>query len=124
MTLLPRLLLVDAASCAALGALLALVPTPVAGLTALPPALLLGAGLSLLPVAAFIAWVATRTPVPVAGVRVVVAGNLLWVAASLVLLVSGWIAPNALGTAFVAGQALVVALLAGLEHAALRGARA
>lgn len=119
---LRRLLLADAASCVALGGILSVASGPLAGLTALPSPLLLAAGLALLPVAGFIAWVATRAAVPAAGVRLVVAGNLLWVAASAGLLVSGAVSPNALGTAFVGAQALVVALLAALEHAARRGA--
>jgi hypothetical protein len=51
----------------------------------------------------------------------VVAGNGLWVVASLMLVLAGWIAPNPLGIAFIVAQALVVAVLAMLEHGALRG---
>jgi hypothetical protein len=44
------------------------------------------------------------------------------VAASFALLLTGWVAPTTLGIAFVVVQALAVALLAKLEHGALRAA--
>ena len=52
---LRTLLMNDAATCAAMGAGLVLAASPVARLTALPPDLLMGAGLALLPIAAFMA---------------------------------------------------------------------
>ncbi|WP_431267624.1 hypothetical protein [Dankookia sp. P2] len=51
---------------------------------------------------------------------VVILGNALWALDSLLLLVSGWVAPTALGGSFVVAQALVVALLAELEYTGLR----
>ena len=39
---------------------------------------------------------------------------------SFVLLMTGWVSPNALGYAFAIGQAVVVALLADLEYVGLR----
>ena len=117
----PRtILLFDAATCAVMGAALALLSAPLARLTEIPPALLLYAGLSLLPIAAFIAIVAMR-PVPPL-VWLVILGNMAWIAASAMLLVGGWIAPNGLGYAFIAAQAIAVAIITKLEHGALRGA--
>jgi hypothetical protein len=117
----PRpLLLVDAATCTAMGVALIAASGPIAGLTQLPAPLLSGAGVALLPVAALMALVASRRPLPAAGLRLVVVGNLLWIAASIALLVGGWVAPNALGTAFVLAQAIAVAALAMLEYLALR----
>jgi len=46
--------------------------------------------------------------------------NALWVAASIVLLLSGWVAPNALGTVFVIVQALAVAVFADLQYLGVR----
>jgi hypothetical protein len=124
-TTLRRLLLTDAATCAVMGLALDLGAAPLASLTGLPAPLLLAAGLSLLPIAVFMALVAWR-PHP-AAVRLVVLGNAAWVAASLLLLVSGpltgWAAANGLGVAVVLAQALAVAGLALLEQAAARAAR-
>ena len=52
----------------------------------------------------------------------VVVGNALWVVASVALLLSGRVAPTALGEAFVLAQAAVVATLAWAEHGVLRRA--
>lgn len=112
----PTLLRIDAATCAALGLLLVVASGPVGALTALPAPLLLYVGLALLPIAGFMLLAAPR---PALG-GLAVAGNVAWVIASVALLLSGWIAPNALGTVFVAGQAVAVAGLAWAEMAALR----
>jgi hypothetical protein len=120
---LSKILIVDASTCAVMGALLALGSRQIGWLTAIPPALLFYAGLSLFPVALFMAIVAARPAIqPMLG-WLAVWGNTVWVVASVVLLASGWIAPNGLGIAFIAGQALAVAGLAWLEHVALRGSR-
>jgi hypothetical protein len=117
---LRTVLLVDAVTCIATGLLMALGADIVAEFTAVPAALLRYAGLSLFPVAAFIALVGTRDRLAPAAVWIVIAGNALWVAGSVLLLVSGLIAPNVLGYVFVAGQAAAVAVLAELEYASLR----
>ena len=46
--------------------------------------------------------------------------NVVWAIDSVVLLFTGWVAPNLLGYAFVVGQAAVVAVLADLEYVGLR----
>lgn len=117
---LRQVLLLDAATCVAAGALMTFGARPVASVTAIPPTLLLYAGLSLFPIAAFMAAVAVRPVVSVAAVWLIIAGNALWVVASLCLMLGDWIAPNALGYAFIAVQALAVAVLAKLEHGCLR----
>ena len=119
---LRHLLVFDAATCSVMGLALTLGRGPLAELMATPPALLFYAGLSLFPIAAFMLVVAARTALFPAGVPLVVLGNAAWVAASLWLLVSGWIEPNALGHAFIAGQALAVAGLAVMEYTAFRRA--
>ena len=48
--------------------------------------------------------------------------NLLWAVDSLLLLVTGWVAPTTLGYAVVVGQALAVAVFAGLQYVGLRRA--
>ena len=116
---LRRVVLVDAATCVAMGLLLSLAANMLAPLLELPIRLLEYAGLSLLPIAAFIAWVATRSHLSRLGVWVVIAGNVAWVAGSALLLVSDWVSPNLLGSGFIAAQAATVVLLAGLEYVGL-----
>jgi hypothetical protein len=117
---LRTVLLIDAATCVATGLLMALGADFVAGLTAVPTPLLRYAGLSLFPVAAFIALVGTRDSLAPPAVFVVIAGNALWVAGSVLLLISGLIAPNVGGYVFVGVQAAAVAVLAELEYFGLR----
>ena len=111
------ILAADAVTCAAMGALLVGTTEMVAGLTGLPVQLLHYVGSSLFPIAAFMAAAARFGAVWPAAPWLAVAGNLLWVLASIGLLF--WIAPNALGVSFVLVQAAAVALLAWLEYAAL-----
>jgi hypothetical protein len=118
--LLRNLLLFDAATCTAMGIALILAANPLAALTAIPATILFFAGVALLPSAAFMAMVATRAPDSRPAVWLIIVGNVLWVIASLWLITGGWIAPTALGQAFVAAQALAVAALALLEYTALR----
>ena len=116
---LRRVVLVDAATCVAMGLLLSLAANMLAPLLELPVLLLEYAGLSLLPIAAFMAWVATRSDLPRLGVWMVIAGNAAWVAGSILLLVGDWVSPNMLGYGFVVAQATTVVLLAALEYAGL-----
>jgi hypothetical protein len=82
--------------------------------------LLLYAGLSLFPVAIFIGLVGTRETLAPPAVWVVIVGNALWVAGSVLLLFGGMIAPNAWGYVFIGAQAAAVAVLAELEYFGLR----
>jgi hypothetical protein len=119
-TFLRRVLLIDAATSAAMGLLLALDANVLARLLELPAALLECSGLSLLPFAAVVAWLGTREIPPRPGVWTVIGANVLWIAGTLLLFASASIAPNALGYAFLISQAAVVALLAELEYVGLR----
>lgn len=110
----------DAAASGATALLLILAPSFVAALTHLPSSLLFYAGLSLVPFIAFLVYAATRPAPPRGAVLAIIDVNLLWAAANFGLLVSGLVAPNALGVAFVAGQALAVLGLAALQFMALR----
>ena len=117
---LRRVLVADALASGATGLLMALGPDLLERLLALPSALLLYAGLALLPYAAVVAWLAARASMPRAAVWAVIACNAAWAADSLLLLASGWVAPTALGYAFVVAQAFVVALFAELQFLGLR----
>jgi hypothetical protein len=59
-----------------------------------------------------------RRRVPSAGVKAVIAGNALWAAASVVVVVADWLTLTTAGAAFVLVQAAAVAVIAGLQ---LRG---
>lgn len=112
------LLLLDAATCAATGALLTLGSKTLSGWSDIPSGVLFPAGLILFPIAAFMLVAArVRTDVPL--VLIVVIGNVAWVVASIVLLFI--VRPNAAGSAFVLMQALVVAGLAVMERRAFAG---
>lgn len=116
-----RLVLVaDAVASGATGLLTVLGAGVLAQLLGMPAAILRGAGLLLLPYVAFVAFVAMRTSLPRPAVRAVVTCNALWAAASFALLASGLLAPTALGYAFVAAQALLVALFGWLQYVGLQ----
>lgn len=114
-------LLLDAAATGATGLLLAVGAGPLAPVLGLPTELLRAAGVVLLPFAAALAWLATRPVVMRRAVWVIVVANLLWAVDSALLLLGDWFDPTLLGHAFVSAQALIVALFAGLQWAALRG---
>ncbi len=116
-------LLGDAAASGATGLLLSAGAGALASLLGLPDGLLRVAGLVLLPYAAFVAWLGTRSGgVPRNALRAVVAINLLWAIDSALLLAMGPVSPNSLGIAFVLAQAVVVLGFAAMQWTALRGA--
>lgn len=117
---LRRVLLADAAISGGTGALMILGANLVDRLLGLPPALLLGAGISLLPFAAILGFLATRETVSRTAIWAIIGVNALWMADSLLLLLSGWVAPTGLGVAFIITQAVAVALFAELQYLGLR----
>ena len=117
-------LLADALSCAACGALQVAATGRLAQLLALPSALLLETGLFLLMYATVVAFVGSRTPVPRAIVGVCIAGNYGWALACVLLLASEWVHPGGWGTAYVVLQAASVVVLAELQWFGLRRAPA
>jgi hypothetical protein len=120
MSFLRRVLFADAASCAGMGLGMMLFAAPVSQLLDLPAQRIDEVGLLLLPCAAFVAYLATKSSPPRLGVWAVIVLNVIWVVESFALLFAGWVSPNALGVAFIAGQALLVALLAELEYVGLK----
>lgn len=115
---LRRALLADALASAGTGALMALGAGLLTGMLGLPEMLLREAGIFLLPYAAFVGWLGTRARLPEAIVWLVIVGNVIWTAASIILFV--WTAPTALGYAFVLGQAVVVGIFAELQYMGLK----
>lgn len=120
---LPRVMGVDAASCAATGALQVGLTDALARLTGLPGGLLMGTGLFLLGYAALAAAMAMRATPPRALIGLVAVGNLGWAAACAALLASGVFTVTALGMAWVIAQAVTVVLLAEAQWMGLRATR-
>lgn len=117
---LRRVLLIDAVSSGGMGVAMILFNALLADVLALPADLISQAGVVLIPFAAFVGYLATRAELSRLAVWSVIALNVVWAIDSFVLLMTGWVSPNALGYAFVIGQAVVVAVLADLEYVGLR----
>ena len=113
--LLKRVLLVDGLTSLTLGVLLMVAAGVASTALGLPEGLLRAAGLICLPFAAAVLWLARQGRPPEAAIWIVIAGNGAWVAASIMLLVSGWVAPTLLGLAVVIAQAILVGLFAELQ---------
>ncbi len=122
-TFLRRVLMLDAASCLAMGLVLVLGGSELVHLSGIDAAIVRGAGLGLLPVGLFMLWLGSRQYAWAGFVYLVIAGNLLWTVESLVLVfTTRGITP--LGAAFVLGQAGAVAVLTVLEWMGARSSRA
>ena len=119
-TFLRYALLADAVASGATGLLMIAGADLLTGLLGLPVALMREAGLLLVPYVALVAFVGTRETISRPAVQAIIALNALWAAGSALLLVSGWVAPTALGYAFVIAQAAAVALFAELQVIGLR----
>jgi hypothetical protein len=119
-TFLHRVLALDAVASGVTAILLIAAADLIDDLLGLPAALMRGAGLVLVPYVAYVALAATRRVLSPPLVWTIIAANILWAAASGVLLLSGLVAPTALGMAFVLAQAVVVALLGELQYVGLR----
>lgn len=119
-TFLRRVLLADAATCVATGLLLMFGANLVERFLGLPAELSRYAGVSLLPFAAFLVYLARRENLSRRVVWAVIVLNVLWTVDSILLLLTGWVAPTEPGYAFVVAQALGVAMFAGLEFVGLK----
>lgn len=123
-TLLRRVLKGNAAFSALSGLLCLFVSKPIANLLGFSdPAVMgyilaLGIGLIFWAMLAF--WVSTRPTLSRGAVFTIIEGDLLWVAASIVLLMSGWLSFSTAGYWVVAIVADVVALFAILQYVGWR----
>lgn len=113
-------LLADAVASGATGLLMALLAGQLTGLLNLPSTLLVTAGLVLIPYAAAVAFIATRSSLRRPAVWIIIGCNLLWAVDCVLIAVSGWIEPNTLGYAFILAQALIVGAFAELQYVGLR----
>jgi hypothetical protein len=119
-TFLRYALLADAVASGATALLLIVGADLLTGLLGLPVALMRESGLLLVPYVALVAFVGTREHFSRTVVQAIIALNVVWTAASLLLLVTDYVAPTALGTAFVIAQAGAVAVFAELQFIGLR----
>jgi hypothetical protein len=119
-SLLRRVLAVDAVTSGAMGLAMVAFSGLIADLLQLPVELVGEAGLVLLPFAAFVAFVASRREPARWAVWTIIALNAVWVVDSILLLFTGWVAPNALGYVFVIAQAAVVLVFADFEYMGLK----
>lgn len=110
----------DAVASAASGIAMSAAPAALHDLTAIPAALLFGAGVFCLGYAAMIFTMSTRARLPAAGVWAVVLGNLGWAAGCVVLAFDVTPAPTSLGVAFLVAQGGAVAFFAALQFLGLK----
>ena len=111
----------DAIVSAVVGAAMAAAAGPIGALIGLSSPLLEVAGLSLLPYAAFLAWLATRAAVPRAAAWAPVVLNVVW-AIDCVVLAALQPSASSLLIGFVAVQVVTVLTFAELEFSGLRRA--
>ena len=120
---LKRVLLMDAASCLGLGALLLIAAGALSGLFGIDSRVLQLAGAILVPTGLFMAWTALRVPIAPVLVALIILGNILWVVESFLFL-GQQPGATAIGQAFVIAQAVAVAGLAALETVGIMRLRA
>jgi hypothetical protein len=117
---LKKALMLDAVVSGAAAALMLFGAGLLADLLALPEPLLRWAGAALVPFVALLLMVGTRDAAPRGLISAIAVANVLWVLASILVLVGGVASPNALGYVFVLAQAAAVALFAELQFIGLR----
>lgn len=123
-TFLRYVLLADGVASGATGLLMIAGAGVLDSVLGVPSVLLREAGLVLIPYVAFVTYVGTRASISRPAVQVIIACNALWAAGSVLLLVTDYVAPTALGYAFVIAQAAVVAVPGELQFVGLRRPRA
>ena len=118
---LRNILIIDAISCSACGALQLLFGATLADLFALSASLLMWTGEFLLAYAAVVTVVAFKLPQPHPIVWAFVIGNFAWAIGCAALLLGSWVVPTTLGKAYIVMQAITVVVLAELQLTCLRG---
>ncbi|ODT08253.1 MAG: hypothetical protein ABS58_03160 [Mesorhizobium sp. SCN 65-20] len=117
-------LFADALVSGAAGILMMLGAPLLSPILGLPGELLFWAGLVLVPFVAMLVVIARRATVSRLVMIDIIVINALWVAGSFALLFSGAVDPTMLGLAFVAAQAVTVAVFAELQFIGIRRAAA
>ena len=93
---------------------------PLSFLFGIPVFVLTSVGLVLLPFAAWVGWLARQNSPPRKLVWLLIASNVAWVADSFLLMLSDRMPLTALGSEFIAIQALLTAGITTLEFVAIR----
>ena len=114
------LLALDAAVSGATGIAMIAAADVLEPLFNVPAVVMRSAGAMLLPFAAMVFFFSRPAQLTPSRAWAVVALNVAWVVASVLVLVTGWIQPTTLGLVFVLFQAVVVAALAELQFTGLR----
>jgi hypothetical protein len=120
---LPRLLALDAVSCAAMGLAQVAATEWLSALLQLPQALLLETGLFLMAYAAALVWLASRPVLPRPAVAVFALGNVAWAGGCIALMAGPWLSPSTLGMVWIGAQAAASLIVADLQWLGLRGSR-
>ena len=119
---LRRVLLADGMISGTLGILFIVLAGPMADYVGLSTIFLRLVGLSLLPFSVSLLLLAGRLDQYRSLVWAIVGLNAVWVLASMLLLVSGWVDPTTIGIAVIIVQAIMVAGFAELQYIGLRRA--
>jgi hypothetical protein len=118
--LLRLALRVDAAACAAMGLVFAAGAAALDGALGIPTGWLVGLGVALVALGGGLAWLSVAPTIPRVLGWAVVAGNTVWVVASVAAVAVGWWPLTAAGVAIVIAQAVAVAVLVEVEYVGLR----
>jgi len=118
--LLRRTLIADAAISGTTGLLMIAFGNTLSEPLGVPVVLMRYAGVSLLPFAALLVYLARCESLSRAVVWIVIACNALWAVDSILIMLIGWVEPTVLGQAFIIAQALIVALFAEAQYLGLR----
>jgi hypothetical protein len=119
---LKRVLLLDAASCLGMAAVLIAGNGALSRLFGLSELVLAGAGYLLIPVGLFIAWLGARSAAHAALIGLVIVGNVIWTLESM-LIAFATAGITGLGSLFVAAQGAAVLTLAILEFVGMQRSR-
>lgn len=121
---LKKVLIADAVITGAAAVMMAAGSGLLAGLLGLPSELLLWAGIALVPFVAVLAFIIRVGRAPAGVIVAIIAINIAWVIASLIVAFGPAFAPTLLGKIFVVAQAATVGLFAELQIMGLRRASA
>jgi len=120
--LLPLALRLDAAASGAMGLGLAAASPLADNPLGVPAGWLVGLGIFLVAWAALLAAIAARRPIPAGAAWGVIAGNAVWVIASVVTVLADWFPLTGLGTALALLQAAAVVVLLVIQYVGLQRA--